>query len=59
MANTIPIPGPPGLPIFGNVADVDASNPIASFSQLADIYGLYPTHHASVSIIQHHELTLE
>lgn len=59
MANTIPIPGPPGLPILGNVADVDASNPTASFSQLADTYGRYPSHYASMPIIEQFKLTSE
>lgn len=33
------IPGPPGLPILGNVTDIDAENPNQSFNNLSDIYG--------------------
>lgn len=40
MANSIPIPGPPGLPILGNIYDLDHSDTISSFSRLADTYGL-------------------
>ena len=33
------IPGPPGLPIIGNLADIDAETPLQSFERLTDIYG--------------------
>jgi cytochrome P450/NADPH-cytochrome P450 reductase len=33
------IPGPPGLPIVGNIADVDAENPIKSLCTLSAKYG--------------------
>lgn len=33
------IPGPPGLPLIGNVQDIDPENPIRSLSNLTDIYG--------------------
>ncbi|KAF1937047.1 NADPH-cytochrome P450 reductase-like protein, partial [Clathrospora elynae] len=36
---TIPIPGPPGLPIVGNVADIDANNPIMSLCNITLKYG--------------------
>lgn len=36
-----PIPGPPGLPILGNVTDIDAENPNQSFNNLSDIYGVF------------------
>lgn len=35
-----PIPGPPGLPIIGNLNDIDPESPILSFERLTDIYGL-------------------
>ncbi|KAH9870830.1 hypothetical protein IAQ61_006309 [Plenodomus lingam] len=34
-----PIPGPPGLPIVGNIADIDATNPIQSMCNLTLQYG--------------------
>ncbi|USP74599.1 uncharacterized protein yc1106_01873 [Curvularia clavata] len=34
-----PIPGPPGLPIVGNIADIDATNPIQSMCNLTLKYG--------------------
>ena len=34
-----PLPGPPGLPIIGNLNDIDGENPTLSFSRLTDIYG--------------------
>lgn len=33
------IPGPPGLPIVGNIADIDATNPIKSLCTLSAQYG--------------------
>jgi hypothetical protein len=39
MADPLPIPGPPGIPFLGNVADIDPVNSMASFSRLADTYG--------------------
>ncbi|KAH8799804.1 cytochrome P450 [Xylogone sp. PMI_703] len=34
-----PIPSPPGLPLVGNVRDIDPSEPTASLMSLADLYG--------------------
>jgi cytochrome P450/NADPH-cytochrome P450 reductase len=39
QTQTVPITGPPGLPIIGNVSDIDAENPIVSLCNLTDIYG--------------------
>lgn len=39
MAETIPIPGPPGLPLIGNLRDIDINNTIQSFESLAATYG--------------------
>jgi cytochrome P450/NADPH-cytochrome P450 reductase len=39
MANPIPIPGPPGLPILGNIYDLDYPDTVSSLSRLADTYG--------------------
>ena len=36
---TTAIPSPPGLPLLGNVFDVDPQNPRESLNRLADIYG--------------------
>jgi hypothetical protein len=35
----IPIPGPPGLPVVGNVYDLDLVNTMESLNLLADTYG--------------------
>ena len=35
------IPGPPGLPIIGNIGDIDAENHMLSFGRLTDTYGSY------------------
>jgi hypothetical protein len=37
--STETIPGPPGLPIVGNIADIDSETPLHSFERLTDIYG--------------------
>jgi cytochrome P450/NADPH-cytochrome P450 reductase len=34
-----PIPGPPPLPIVGNVHNIDLVNSFTSFANLADTYG--------------------
>ncbi|KAI9875940.1 MAG: hypothetical protein M1830_007702 [Pleopsidium flavum] len=34
-----PIPAPPGLPLLGNINDVDPENSIASLMHLAELYG--------------------
>ncbi|KAF2638095.1 NADPH-cytochrome P450 reductase-like protein [Massarina eburnea CBS 473.64] len=34
-----PIPGPPGLPIVGNLSDIGGETPILDFDRLTDIYG--------------------
>ena len=34
-----PIPGPPGLPILGNISDVDPADSVNSLGHLADTYG--------------------
>lgn len=39
MPETVPIPSPPGLPLLGNIADIDSELPVKSFSHLVDIYG--------------------
>ena len=36
---TTPIPSPPGLPLLGNVFDLDPQNQSTSLNHLADIYG--------------------
>ena len=36
---TSPIPTPPGLPLIGNIFDVDSENQLQSLTHLADIYG--------------------
>ncbi|ORY02372.1 cytochrome P450 [Clohesyomyces aquaticus] len=33
------IPGPPGFPILGNIADIDPENPLQSMYNLAGVYG--------------------
>jgi len=40
MEGTEVIPGPPGLPLVGNVVDLDPENPVESFIRLADQYGM-------------------
>jgi cytochrome P450/NADPH-cytochrome P450 reductase len=45
---TIPIPGPPGLPLLGNIGDIDTKNLLGSVVSLADKYGnLYARHQFS------------
>jgi len=39
MTELEPIPGPPGLPIVGNVTDIDATNPVLSMCNLTLKYG--------------------
>lgn len=40
MADPIAIPGPPGLPLIGNITDVDPANSVASLSRIAETYGV-------------------
>ncbi|KAF8534914.1 P450 family fatty acid hydroxylase [Trichophaea hybrida] len=35
----LPIPGPPGLPIIGNIRDFDPAFPLSTFLNFAEIYG--------------------
>lgn len=35
----VPIPGPRGVPILGNIYDIDAEVPLNSIELLADNYG--------------------
>ena len=39
MSQLTPIPEPPGLPLLGNIADIDEELPLASLSAFADKYG--------------------
>ncbi|KAH8751145.1 fatty acid hydroxylase [Hyaloscypha sp. PMI_1271] len=39
MSVPVPVPGPPGLPLIGNLNDIDATDGMASLSRLADTYG--------------------
>jgi hypothetical protein len=39
---TIPIPGPPGLPLIGNIRDVDTQDLVLSIRKLADTHGNPP-----------------
>jgi len=39
MRDTMPIPGPKGYPIVGNITDLDPELPIASLQNLAKQYG--------------------
>ncbi|KAI9152174.1 P450 family fatty acid hydroxylase [Paramyrothecium foliicola] len=34
-----PLPGPPGLPLLGNILDIDLKNPIQGWLNLSNIYG--------------------
>lgn len=36
---TVPIPCPPGVPILGNVGDIDSNFPLGSLKNMADTYG--------------------
>ena len=35
----VPIPGPAGVPLLGNIWDIDADTPLNSFNLLAETYG--------------------
>jgi hypothetical protein len=36
-----PIPGPPGLPILGNINSIDQTDTTTSLCHLADTYGIW------------------
>ncbi|KAI5917076.1 bifunctional P-450:NADPH-P450 reductase [Camillea tinctor] len=38
-AKNTPIPEPRGIPLLGNIADIDSTNSLESFTRLADIHG--------------------
>jgi cytochrome P450/NADPH-cytochrome P450 reductase len=40
-----PIPGPPGLPLLGNINDLDPTDGLASLIRLADTYGILSSAH--------------
>lgn len=42
---TVPIPGPPGLPLVGNAFDIDTEFPLGSMINFANQYGEYHNHH--------------
>lgn len=37
--DTIPIPGPPGLPLVGNALAIEAELPLRTFQAFAEEYG--------------------
>jgi cytochrome P450/NADPH-cytochrome P450 reductase len=37
--NQVPIPGPRGVPLLGNIYDIEPEVPVNSFELLADNYG--------------------
>jgi len=39
MVKPLPIPGPPGVPLLGNIPDIDLDHPIESLGRIADTYG--------------------
>lgn len=41
---SVPVPGPPGLPILGNIKDLDPADSMASLSRLSDTYGRNTSH---------------
>ena len=43
---TVPIPQPDGLPIVGNIANVDKDFPLGSMVSLSDQFGGFPAHKA-------------
>ncbi|ORY56856.1 cytochrome P450 [Pseudomassariella vexata] len=52
MAEIVPIPEPPGLPIIGNVGDIDKEFPLGSFMSLAEKYGeVYRLHLPGRSVV--------
>lgn len=56
---TTPIPSPPGLPLLGNVFDIDPQNQHASLNHLAEIYGpIYELRLPSgnLIVVSNHEL---
>ena len=36
---SVPVPQPPGLPLLGNVADIDPNNGVLSLFHLSEKYG--------------------
>lgn len=38
--NTVPIPQPPGLPLLGNINDINPEFPLGSMMNMADKYGV-------------------
>lgn len=47
---TVPIPGPPGLPLVGNSFDIDTEFPLGSMLNFADQYGEYKMHQFEAEI---------
>lgn len=41
--NTEPIPQPPGLPLLGNINDINPEFPLGSMINMADKYGVCST----------------
>lgn len=37
----VPIPGPKGIPILGNLYDIESEVPLNSLELLADTYGMW------------------
>lgn len=37
----VPIPGPKGVPLLGNIYDIEAEVPMKSIELMADNYGTY------------------
>lgn len=52
MSETVPIPEPYGLPLLGNINDIDPEFPLGSMTSLADQYGeIYRLHFPGRSLV--------
>jgi hypothetical protein len=41
MSEHVPIPGPRGMPLVGNVLDIESEIPLRSLNMMADTYGMH------------------
>lgn len=39
-AEPVPIPGPRGVPLMGNILDIESEIPLRSLEMMADTYGM-------------------
>lgn len=49
----VPIPGPRGVPLMGNILDIESEIPLRSLEMMADTYGMANGDSTETLVIKH------